>query len=105
MKTNLHGPRLAILQQADSFRRWRSVSDRRVCIFCDRVITGSQIVIRRNRAGAYELFCPTAGCRGTPREWVYPGNPLISETAYQDWWRALGEENAQSSNNGVSAAA
>jgi hypothetical protein len=95
--------RLAILQREDGYRTWRSVDDRRVCIFCDRILTGRNVLIRRAHNGSHHVHCPTRGCPGTPREWVYPGNPFISETAYQDWWRALGQETKPSTAGGPGA--
>jgi hypothetical protein len=83
--------RLGCLQSGDSFREWHSLDDQRVCILCDEIITGRLIKITETADRSHELRCPTRGCRGTPRDWVHPGNPLISEIAYQDWWRALGE--------------
>lgn len=37
----------------------------------------------------YKLRCPTRGCESGIHQWVYTGNPLISEAAYAEWWRAL----------------
>jgi hypothetical protein len=84
--------RLSILRAADQFRSWDSVDDRRFCIVCDRKFNGRQISITRRRHGGYDLHCPTAHCKSLPHQWVYPGNPLTSESAYADWWRALGGE-------------
>ena len=81
--------RLDILREADSFRKWRSLDDRRICVTCDRVITGRQIKITRASASNVRVACPTDGCAGSPREWVYPGNPLVSEKAWADWAVAL----------------
>src|SRR6476646_364740 len=81
--------RLALLQRLDPFRQWRTVDDRRICVACDSEFSGRDVRINRSNLS---LQCPTRGCRGTPRQWAYPGNPLISETVYQDWWRALGGE-------------
>ena len=90
--------RLAVLQRGDIYRDWRSLDDERFCILCERKFTGHQVLIKRDEQGMMDhLHCPTRGCRGTPREWVYPGNPLTSETVYQDWWRALNRENDQTS--------
>src|SRR5205814_2764681 len=37
--------KLAILQASDSRRKWHSLDDQRVCVLCDRTITGRQIEI------------------------------------------------------------
>ena len=81
--------RLSILQAVDQFRHWRSLDDKRVCILCDRSFSGRQVQITRTRSGRVQLRCPTQGCKAEPNHWVYPGNPLVSETAYKDWRRAL----------------
>jgi hypothetical protein len=91
--------RLAILRATDHFRSWSSLDDQRVCVLCEKTFNGRQVGITRSRSRRYHLHCPTEGCTAGPNQWVYPGNPLISETAYRDWWRALGakEERAASS--------
>jgi hypothetical protein len=81
--------RFQILRRADQFRTWSSLDDKRVCILCYKKFSGRQVEITRSRSGGYELRCPTNGCHAGPNQWVYPGNPLISEAAYADWQRAL----------------
>ena len=73
---NKHVPldqKLAILQEADSFRKWGSLDDRRVCVLCDRVITGRMIDVWQDERGTYHLHCPSPGCPATPRDWFYHG--------------------------------
>jgi len=65
--------RLAVLHEADSYRKWYSLDDRRVCVLCDRVITGRMIDIWQDNHGGYRLHCPTPGCPATPRDWFYHG--------------------------------
>ena len=81
--------RLLILRKTDQFRNWSSLDDTRVCILCEKEFSGRQVQIFRGRGGHYRLQCPTDECKGGPAHWVYPGNPLVSEAAYQDWQRAL----------------
>src|SRR5205085_12551267 len=81
--------RLRFLRDADQSRTWSSLDDKRVCILCDKRFSGRQVDITRSRTGRYELRCPTDGCTAGPSQWVYPGNPLVSEAAYADWQRAL----------------
>jgi hypothetical protein len=81
--------RLWVLRAADHFRNWNSLDDQRVCIYCEKTFTGRQVEIRRGRSGSFHLHCPTEKCSGGPSQWVYPGNPLMSEAAYHDWQRAL----------------
>jgi hypothetical protein len=83
--------RLSILRSTDHFRSWNSLDDKRVCVLCEKTFNGRQVQIKRSRSGCLQICCPTEGCTGGPNQWVYPGNPLLSDTAYQDWWRALGE--------------
>lgn len=85
--------RLAILRRRDIYRDWGSLGEKRFCILCERSISGHKILIKRDEQGIFQLHCPTPGCQGAPREWVFPGNPLTSESVYQDWWRALHREN------------
>ena len=62
--------RLQILRASDVSRKWYSLDDKRVCVLCDRVITGRQVEIKKHR-GTATPHCPTPGCEGTPREWFY----------------------------------
>src|SRR5688572_7499585 len=37
--------KLALLQTADPRRKWSSLDDQRICVLCDRTITGRQIEV------------------------------------------------------------
>jgi hypothetical protein len=65
--------KLNALRNADSFRKWYSLDDRRVCVLCDRLITGRMIDVWQDNRGGYHLHCPTPGCLATPRDWFYHG--------------------------------
>jgi hypothetical protein len=65
--------KLAVLQNLDALRRWSSLDDRRVCVRCDRVITGRMIDIWVDTRNAYHLHCPTPGCPASLRDWFYHG--------------------------------
>jgi hypothetical protein len=66
--------KLAILQETDLRRKWHSLDDRRVCVLCDRTITGRQIEVRRESGGMFSVHCPTEGCPAVPSDWFYQGN-------------------------------
>lgn len=66
--------KLAILQAADPRRKWYSLDDERICVLCDRAITGRQVAIVSDSAGGYSLRCPTEGCPSLPSDWFYRGN-------------------------------
>jgi len=97
--------RLALLRAADQLRHWSSLDDNRVCILCERKFNGRQVGISRGRGGRVRLHCPTEGCNAGPSQWVYPGNPFVSEAAYADWQRALANTDAESSSAELSSAA
>jgi len=65
--------KLMALKEADTFRKWYSLDDRRVCVLCDRLINGRMIDVWQERNGIYHLHCPTPGCPSTPRDWFYHG--------------------------------
>ena len=65
--------KLAVLQEADTLRKWHSLDDRRVCVLCDRVVTGRMIDVWQDSPGSYRMHCPTPGCPATPRDWFYHG--------------------------------
>jgi hypothetical protein len=65
MKKHLHSEdRLAILQAADTHRKWYSLDDQRVCVLCDRLITGRQIDITLDKRGQPEAAVPHARMHG-----------------------------------------
>ena len=66
--------KLALLQATDLRRKWHSLDDQRVCVLCDRTITGRQVVVTREPGGAFSLHCPTEGCPSVPSDWFYQGN-------------------------------
>jgi hypothetical protein len=70
--------KLAILQAADPRRKWYSLDDQRVCVLCDRAITGRQIEITCDSTGAFSLRCPTPGCQSVPSDWFYHGSACSS---------------------------
>ncbi len=81
--------RLDALRKGDPIHEWRSLDDRRSCIMCDRTFTGRQVEVSVSPAGRVKLRCPGDGCTSTPRQWVHPGNPLVSAKAWQEWSRVL----------------
>lgn len=73
---NKHVPleaKLTALQENDTYRKWHSLDDERVCILCEKVINGRMIDIWESRPGIFHLQCPTPTCAGTPRDWFYHG--------------------------------
>lgn len=66
--------KLAILRAADPRRKWHSLDDERVCVLCDRAITGRQIEVVRESEQRFSLRCPTEGCPSLPGDWFYRGN-------------------------------
>jgi hypothetical protein len=80
-KTILPEEKLAILQAADLRRKWHSLDDQRVCVLCDRTITGRQIEVRRETGGTFSVHCPTEGCPSMPSDWFYRGAACSSGRA------------------------
>ncbi|MFN2476378.1 MAG: hypothetical protein ABR526_08575 [Chthoniobacterales bacterium] len=81
--------KLDALRKGNPFQPWDSLDDRRVCILCEKSFTGRQVDCSVTPMGRARLRCPTEGCAGTPRVWVRPGNPLISQEVWEDWARVL----------------
>ena len=88
-KTIASEDKLAALRKGDPNHAWESLDDRCSCILCDRTFSGRQVDVSIGATGRIRLRCPSDGCRSTPREWVHPGNPLVSAKAWQDWTRVL----------------
>jgi hypothetical protein len=70
--------KLAIIQAADLRRKWHSLDDQRICVLCDRVITGRQIEVVRKSGGIFSVRCPTPGCPALPNDWFYQGSSCSS---------------------------
>ena len=64
---------MVALQENDSYRKWSSLDDRRVCVLCEKLISGRMIDVWQDEIGTYLVHCPTPGCPGTPRDWFYCG--------------------------------
>jgi hypothetical protein len=88
-KTLASEDKLAALRKGDPNHPWESLDDRCTCILCDRTFSGRQVEFGVGVGGRIRLRCPSDGCTGTPREWVHPGNPLVSAKAWKDWTRVL----------------
>jgi hypothetical protein len=73
--------KLALLQTLDTRRKWHSLDDQRVCVLCDRAITGRAIRFIRDRAGGFAVHCPTEGCPSVPGDWFYHGNGISTAKA------------------------
>ena len=65
--------KLRVLQEGDTFRKWHSLDDKRVCVLCDRVISGRMIDVWEDNRGTFHLHCPTPGCTASPRDWFFHG--------------------------------
>ena len=86
--------KLDALRKGDPVHKWLSLDDRRCCILCERTFSGRQVDVAVTAAGRVRLRCPSDGCPSTPREWVHPGNPLVSQKAWLDWQRVLSADGA-----------
>jgi hypothetical protein len=73
--------KLAILRAADPRRKWISLDDQRVCVLCDRVITGRQIRVMRSGDGGYSVHCPTPDCAAMPSDWFYQGTGFSAKSS------------------------
>jgi hypothetical protein len=86
--------KLMVLQANDLRRKWHSLDDQRVCVLCDRIITGRQVEVKREPNGTLSVHCPTAGCPSVPSDWFYQGNscstsrPVHSRTREANIWNA-----------------
>jgi hypothetical protein len=77
--------KLNALRQLDQYREWRSLSDKRFCLVCGKIITGRQIHVLggRRESGPLRLSCPTERCNSIPMDWVLPTDEILAlaETA------------------------
>jgi hypothetical protein len=66
--------KLKLLQRLDHFRAWRTLNQRRLCLGCGKIISGTEITVTRGLRGLglLRLRCPSEGCGAGPMEWVEP---------------------------------
>jgi len=74
MDTSALGPegKLKLLQRLDRIRAWHSTHQRRLCLGCGKIISGSEIKVTRSMLGLLHLECPTEDCTAGPLDWVEP---------------------------------
>jgi hypothetical protein len=73
--------RLEILRAVDIQRHWHSLDEKRICILCEKIITGRQIEIR-GRPGHYSLHCPTEDCPAAFSQWHLVRLPANKEFSF-----------------------
>jgi hypothetical protein len=75
--------KLELLRRLDQFRQWHSLDDKRFCLVCGKIISGSQIQITGGTRGngPLRLSCPTERCNSIPMDWVLPTNELVALAA------------------------
>jgi hypothetical protein len=81
--------KLVALQESDSYRKWYSLDDRRVCVLCEKLISGRMIDVWQDDIGTFLLHCPTPGCPGTPRDWFYCGLKRSHQPNPPAHWRPI----------------
>ena len=66
--------KLKLLQRLDGFRPWGNIHERRLCLGCGKIISGTEIKLSRSMPGLglLSLRCPTEDCTAGPMEWVDP---------------------------------
>jgi hypothetical protein len=66
--------KLKLLQRLDGFRPWANIHQRRLCLGCGKIISGSEIKLDRGMdgLGLLRLRCPSEDCTAGPMEWVDP---------------------------------
>ena len=79
--------RLRLLKEAQPRRPWHSCDEQRECLVCENIFTGREVVIQREEGT--RLACPA--CDSGPECWVRPGNPLLDESVWADWERAIAD--------------
>jgi hypothetical protein len=73
--------KLDVLRRLDTFREWRSLNDKRYCLGCGKIISGTEIqVVGGTRPlGPVRLICPTSGCDSVPMDWALPTDEMLAQ--------------------------
>jgi len=61
-----------MLQTADPFKQWWSLSETRFCRVCEHLFIGRDIRFSGEDDFATHFGCPTPGCKGGFADWEYP---------------------------------
>ena len=56
--------KLVALQESDSYRKWYSLDDRRVCVLCEKLISGRMIEVWQDEIGTYPAALSDARMSG-----------------------------------------
>jgi len=87
--------RLNVLRRLDQFRLWHSLDEKRYCLVCGEMITGSeiQVIVSPRDEDPLRLVCPTKRCDSMPIEWVLPTEDVLIKIAMveaeRDWFRLV----------------
>lgn len=75
--------KLELLQRLDRFRKWQSLSEKRYCLACGRIIDGHgiQVVGGTRGTGPLRLICPTERCHSIAMDWVLPTDQALGRLA------------------------
>ena len=83
------------LQQLDRYREWHSLEEKRYCLVCRNLISGSQIhvVNEGSETSPLRLVCPTMGCPSIPMDWVVATEEILATLATRDRKYSFQNEN------------
>jgi hypothetical protein len=72
--------KLEVLRRLDQFRPWHSLDEKRYCLVCGKIITGTQILVMGGTRGngPLRLSCPTEHCHSIPMDWVLPTDEILA---------------------------
>ena len=78
--------KLHLLQLLDQYREWHSLEEKRYCLVCGNLITGSQIYVVNDGSemSQFRLVCPTMGCPSIPMDWVVATQEILVTLATRD---------------------
>jgi hypothetical protein len=76
--------KLRWLRRLDRGREWKFLDDQRCCRSCGKIFTGRQakLVGGTRPFGPVRVACPTADCRSTPVDWLYPHEATSTVTSF-----------------------
>ncbi len=64
--------KLRLLQKADAFKQWWSITELRFCAACEHLFIGRDIRVFEDEHSECHFRCPSQKCEGGFAEWEYP---------------------------------
>ena len=81
--------KLVALQESDSYRKWYSLDDRRVCVLCEKLISGRMIEVWQDEIGTLPAALSDARMPGHAAGLVLLRSQKVAPATAPVHWRPI----------------